>query len=143
MRITSFALRIALAIRLLLLYIMGLESYQQGIKGEEIAEKFLLQQGYQILEKNFHSHQGEIDIVARDGETLVFVEVKNYSFRSLGSPLGAVRKSKRESIVHAARTYLQKNKIKGVNCRFDVLTIYRNPNGSRSVDLYKNAFMVN
>ena len=121
---------------------MGLESYKQGIKGEEIAENYLLQQGYQILEKNFHSQQGEIDIVARDRDILVFVEVKNYSFRSFGSPVGAVRKSKRESIIHAARTYLLKNKIKDVNCRFDVVTIYRRPNGSRAIELYKNAFMI-
>jgi putative endonuclease len=122
---------------------MGLESYQQGIKGEEIAERYLAQQGYQVLEKNFHSQQGEIDIIARDKDVLVFVEVKNYSFRSYGSALGAVRKSKRESIVHAARTYLLKNRIKNVNCRFDVLTIYRNPNGSCRIELYRNAFMIN
>lgn len=121
---------------------MGLESYKQGINGEEIAEEYLLQQGYQILEKNFHSQQGEIDIVSRDRNILVFVEVKNYSFRSFGSPVGAVRKSKRESIIHAARTYLLKNKIKDVNCRFDVVTIYRRPNGSRAIELYKNAFMI-
>lgn len=121
---------------------MGLESYKLGMKGEEAAEKYLAQQGYQILEKNFHSQQGEIDIVAWDRKTLVFVEVKNYSFKSFGSPLGAIRKSKRESIIHAARTYLLKNKIKDVNCRFDVVTIYRKPNGSRAIELYKNAFMV-
>ena len=132
-----------MVIRLLLGLIMGIESYQQGIKGEEIAENYLLGQGYQILEKNFHSQQGEVDLVAMDRETLVFVEVKNYSFRSYGSPLGAVRKSKRESIIHAARTYLLKNKLRKVNCRFDVVTIYRRPNGSRAVELYKNAFMVN
>lgn len=122
---------------------MGLESYQQGIRGEEIAEKYLLQNGYRIRERNFHSQQGEIDLIAWDKNTLVFVEVKNYSFRSLGSPLGAIRKSKRESIIHAARTYLMKNKLKNVNCRFDVVTISRRPNGSRSIELYKNAFMVN
>jgi putative endonuclease len=121
---------------------MGLESYKLGMKGEEAAEKYLAQEGYQILEKNFHSQQGEIDIVAWDGKTLVFVEVKNYSFRSFGSPLGAIRKSKRESIIHAARTYLLKNKIKDIDCRFDVVTIYRKPNGSRAIELYKNAFMV-
>ena len=121
---------------------MGLESYQQGIKGEELAAKYLVQQGYEILEKNFRSQQGEIDLVARDRQILVFVEVKNYSFKSYGSPLSAVRKSKRESIVHAARTYLLKNKIKNVNCRFDVLTVYRRADGSRAIDLYKNAFVV-
>jgi len=122
---------------------MGKESYQQGIKGEEVAEKYLVQHGYEIIEKNFHSQQGEIDIIARDSEFLVFVEVKNYSFRSYGSPLGAVRKSKKQSIIHAARTYLYKNNIKNTFCRFDVLTIYRKPDGSRAVDLYRNAFLIN
>ena len=122
---------------------MGIESYQQGIKGEEIAEKYLVRQGYQVLENNFHSQQGEIDIVALDKGVLVFVEVKNYSFRSYGSPLGAVRKSKRESIIHAAQTYLLRNRMRNVHCRFDVITIYREKNGSHRVELYKNAFMVN
>ncbi|KPJ65363.1 hypothetical protein AMJ44_10405 [candidate division WOR-1 bacterium DG_54_3] len=122
---------------------MGLESYQQGIKGEEIAENYLLEQGYQILEKNFHSQQGEIDIIARDKDFLVFVEVKNYSFRSYGSPVGAIRKSKKQSIVHAAETYLYKKKIRNTYCRFDVLTIYRRKDGSRAIELYKNAFTIN
>jgi putative endonuclease len=122
---------------------MGLESYQLGITGEEIAEKYLLQHGYKVIEKNFHSQQGEVDLIAQEADQLVFVEVKNYSFRSLGSPLGAVRKSKRENIIHAARTYLKKNRIKNVYCRFDVLTIYRERDGSRQVELYKNAFAVN
>lgn len=122
---------------------MGIESYKQGVKGEEIAERYLIQQGYEILERNFHSQQGEIDIVARDGEFLVFVEVKNYSFRSYGTPVGAVRKSKRQSIIHAAETYLYKKNIRNTYCRFDVLTIYRRSDGSRAMELYKNAFMVN
>jgi len=119
---------------------MGIESYQIGKKGEEIAEKYLIQCGYEILEKNFHSQQGEIDIVAREGDFLVFIEIKNYSFRSFGSPLGAIRKSKRENLIHAARTYIHKKNIKGINCRFDVVTIYRRPDGSRAIELFKNAF---
>jgi putative endonuclease len=122
---------------------MGLKSYQTGKEGEEAAEKFLLQQGYEIIEKNFHSQQGEVDIVARQGDFLVFIEVKNYSFRSYGSPLGAVTKSKRQSIIHAAQTYLYKKNIKDTYCRFDVVTIYRRMDGSQAIELYKNAFAVN
>ncbi|MBI5078714.1 YraN family protein [Candidatus Saganbacteria bacterium] len=122
---------------------MGSESYELGVKGEAIAEEYLLRNGYRILEKNFHSQQGEADIVARDGEFLVFVEVKSYSFRSFGPPLSAVRKSKRENIIHAARYYLYKNKIKDTHCRFDVLTIYREKNGARVIELFKNAFQAN
>ena len=121
---------------------MGMESYQAGRKGEEIAAEYLINLGYKILERNFHSQQGEIDLIAQDKSTLVFVEVKNYSFRSYGSAVGAVRKGKRESIVHAARTYLFKNNLKDVNCRFDVVTIFRKRTGSQVIELYKNAFMV-
>lgn len=122
---------------------MGKESYELGKRGEEAAEKYLLQHGYQLLEKNYHSQQGEIDIIARDGNFLVFVEVKSYSFRSYGTPVGAVGKSKKQSLVHAAETYLYKKNIKNTYCRFDVLTIYRRLDGSRAIELYKNAFMVN
>ncbi len=118
-----------------------MESYQAGCKGEEIAAEYLINLGFKILDRNFHSQQGEIDLIARDKNTLVFVEVKNYSFRSYGSAVGAVRKGKRESIIHAARTYLFKNNLKDVNCRFDVLTIFRKRTGSQVIELYKNAFM--
>ena len=122
---------------------MGQESYDLGKSGEEIAEKYLSQQGYKILEKNFRSQQGEIDLIAREKDFLVFIEVKNYSFRSLGTPLSAVKISKRQSIIHAARTYLYKKDIRDIYCRFDVITIFRRPDGSRAIELYKNAFTVN
>ena len=122
---------------------MGMESYQQGIKGEEVAEKYLLQKGYQILVKNFHSSQGEIDIIAKDKDCLVFVEVKNYSYRSYGAPVGAVGRTKKKSIIHAAETYLYKNNIKDIYSRFDVVTIYRKYSGQRIIEHYQDAFYIN
>lgn len=122
---------------------MGQISKELGSQGETYAVNYLTQQGYKILAQNFRSSQGEIDIIAQDGEFLVFVEVKNYSFRSWGRPVGAVRKSKKQSIIHAAQTYLYKRNIKDINCRFDVLSIYRRLNGERSVQLIKNAFQIN
>ncbi|HVN66984.1 MAG TPA: YraN family protein [Candidatus Sulfotelmatobacter sp.] len=122
---------------------MGMQSYELGCQGEEIAEKYLLDKGYKVLERNYRSQQGEIDLIAQEGEFLVFVEVKNYSFRSYGTPQGAVRKNKKGSIIHAAETYLYRKKIKDTYCRFDVVTIYRRLDGSRAIELYKNAFMVN
>lgn len=121
---------------------MGLKSYELGKQGEEIAAQYLIQQGYEIIERNFHSQQGEIDIIAKDKNFLVFVEVKNYSFHSYGSPVGAVRKSKKQSIIHAAQTYIYKNNIKDTYSRFDVLTIYTKHNGEKIVELYKDAFYV-
>jgi len=121
---------------------MGKTSKDIGDSGEDKACEYLIQKGFKMIERNFHSQQGEIDIVARDGEFLVFVEVKNYSFRSYGSPLGAIGKNKRKSIIHAAQTYLYKNNIKDTNCRFDVVTIYHKNNGSCAIDYIKDAFYV-
>jgi len=121
---------------------MGLESYQNGIKGEEIAADYLTAQGFKIIERNFRSQQGEVDIIAKEKDFLVFVEVKYYSFRSYGTPLGAVRKSKKQSIIHAAQTYLYKRNIQNVYCRFDVVAIYRNRDGSQAIDHYRDAFYV-
>ncbi|MBI5399602.1 YraN family protein [Candidatus Saganbacteria bacterium] len=122
---------------------MGRESFWQGLDGEAIAQKYLAEQGYRIIGLNFSSQQGEIDIIAWEANYLVFVEVKNYSFRCFGSPLMAVNRAKRAGIIHAARTYLYKNNIKDVDCRFDVVAIYRLADGSRQIELYKHAFMIN
>ncbi len=119
---------------------MGRESYQLGQSGEDLAASYLTKQGYRIVERNFRSHHGEIDIIAYDQQFLVFVEVKNYSCRSFGAPLSAITKSKREGIIHAAKVYLFRRKISGVNCRFDVLVIFRRKQDLAIVDLYKNAF---
>jgi putative endonuclease len=121
---------------------MGKESTILGKEGETIAVEYLAEHGYKILDRNFRSQQGEIDIIAKENDFLVFVEVKIYSIGSIGTPLGAIRKPKKESMIHAARTYLLKNNIKNVNCRFDVLAIYRSWKGLSSFDLIKDAFHV-
>lgn len=122
---------------------MGIESYLKGKEGEATARIYLEQQGYKIVDQNYHSQQGEVDLVAYDKEFLVFIEVKSYSFRSFGSPFGAITKAKRQSIIHAAKTYLYKNNIKDVNCRFDVLSIYYDRFGEQNFDLIKDAFYGN
>jgi putative endonuclease len=121
---------------------MGMASYEAGLKGEEAARDYLVRLGYKILEKNFRSSQGEIDLIAKDKSTLVFVEVKNYSYKSLGSPVGAVGATKKRSLIHAAETYLYKNRVKDTYCRFDVITIYRKYNGQRVIEHYQDAFYV-
>lgn len=118
---------------------MGMESCSIGKQGEDIATQYLKGKGYKILERNFHSQQGEIDVIAKDDQFLVFIEVKNYSFRSFGTPLGAVNRAKKMSMIHAARTYLHNKNIKDINCRFDVLAIYN----YERYELIKDAFNVN
>ena len=122
---------------------MGKESLDLGREGEDLAERYLRQLGYTIIERNFHSQHGEIDLIARIDETLIFVEVKNYSYRSFNPPCAAISRSKKQSLIHAARTYLYKRGIKGTNCRFDVLTIYRNQSNQCKVEHFQNAFFIN
>ena len=122
---------------------MSIQSKILGDEGEQTACDHLISLGWQIIERNFHSSQGEVDIIAKDRQFLVFVEVKNYSFSSFCTPVGAVRAAKKKSIIHAAQTYLQKNNIKDVYCRFDVITIYRSYDGKRNIELYKDAFQIN
>ncbi len=122
---------------------MSIQSKRLGDEGEQIAYDHLLSLGWQMIERNFHSSQGEVDIIAKDGQFLVFVEVKNYSFASFGTPVGAVRAAKKKSIIHAASTYLHKKNISNVYCRFDVISIYRNFEGKMNIELYKDAFQMN
>jgi len=121
---------------------MGELSKKLGILGEDIAANHLAGLGYKVIDRNFRSLHGEVDIVAEDGETLVFIEVKNYSFRSYGSPYSAIVRSKKESIVHAARTYLYRNRVADKACRFDVMAIYWDVEGGRKIELIKDAFRI-
>lgn len=107
-----------------------------GKQKEALAEKFLQEQGYQVLEKNFYSHFGEIDIIARDGGCLVFVEVKYRRTASGGYPSEAVNTGKQKRIYRTAEYYLYKKGITAdTPCRFDVVSIQGN-----EITLIKNAF---
>ncbi|MBO5426746.1 MAG: YraN family protein [Lachnospiraceae bacterium] len=96
-----------------------------GQDKENIAVNYLKNKGYFIIQTNFRVRQGEIDIVARDGSTIVFVEVKYRSTSRSGNPLEAVNKTKQRKISKAALFYLNKNKISPDNTpiRFDVIGI--------------------
>lgn len=107
-----------------------------GTKYESIACDYLQKQGYEILVKNFRCRMGEIDIVARDGEYLVFVEVKYRQKASCGQAVYAVSSKKQQIISRVAAFYLLKNRLSDdTPCRFDVIAIDGN-----KLQLYKNAF---
>lgn len=122
---------------------MGIESKILGAKGEDFACDILHETGWRVIERNFRSHHGEIDIIANDENDLVFVEVKSYSYRSFYKPVFSITEYKKRSIIHAARTYIMLNKVKGMNCRFDVIAIYRNWKGEQKIEHFKNAFEIN
>jgi putative endonuclease len=94
-----------------------------GIKGEDLAVKFLKKKGYRILSRNYKTPLGEIDIVAEDGETLVFVDVKTRTDDAFGLPFEAVNHRKREKLRKVALYYLKNVRRKDVASRFDVLSI--------------------
>jgi putative endonuclease len=109
-----------------------------GSEYETLAAEYLRAQNYEILERNFRCRQGEIDIIARDGEYLCFVEVKYRANGEAGHAADAVNYRKQQKIVRVAEYYLMKH---GLNewapSRFDVVAI-----DGTDITLYRNAYQV-
>jgi putative endonuclease len=122
----------------------SVSSYQKGQKGERRAAAFLRLRGYRILERNYRVPQGEIDLVARKGDTLVFVEVKTRKDDSHGSPIEAVSPTKVKRVSAAAAVYLTGFAGPYGACRFDIVAVgpERNWLGWPKVRHFENAFPV-
>jgi len=112
---------------------------QAGTQGEAIALEHLRSLGMQILEMNYHFRHGEIDIIARDGEVLVFCEVKMRTSDRYGDPEYAVTMRKRQQIRKIAEAYLYEHCVQQQACRFDVVAI-RLMGGKPVVNYIANAF---
>jgi putative endonuclease len=110
-----------------------------GREGEELAVRHLLRKGYRILKRNFHTRRGEIDIVARHGDQIVFVEVKTAGGKTYGSPRSWVNPRKQARIIYAAVVYLALKEIQETDCRFDVIAIELDRNKPRLTHIV-NAF---
>ena len=110
-----------------------------GKKGEDIACKFLEKNGYQIMERNYRNRAGEIDIIARDKDDIVFVEIKTKISKDFAQPELSVNPSKQRKIVKTALTYLMGKGINKTGCRFDVIGI-TGEKEQRKIELIKNAF---
>ena len=95
-----------------------------GSRGEEAAALYLERHGYKILARNFRVPAGEIDIVAKTGDTLVFAEVKTRRSESCGRHAQAVDYRKQQKIIMTARWYLRQRHLDECPCRFDVLEVY-------------------
>jgi putative endonuclease len=95
-----------------------------GMKGEEFALRFLRRRGYKIIARNFSTPAGEIDIIARQGKAIVFIEVKTRSSSFFGWPEEAIDEKKRRRIHIAARIYMQRDRrCFGKHFRFDVVSV--------------------
>ncbi|RJQ18921.1 MAG: YraN family protein [Nitrospiraceae bacterium] len=111
-----------------------------GEKGEGLAAAFLRKRGYRIIEQNYKTNIGEIDIIALDGDVLVFLEVKTRESIEFGLPFESVNFRKRRKIANVALSYL-KRFADLPQCRFDVVSICYN-NGKSEFELIKDAFEV-
>jgi putative endonuclease len=112
-----------------------------GIKGENLAVKFLKEKGYRIIARNYKTPVGEIDIIAQDGNTVVFIEVKTRADEFFGQPFEAVNKRKRQKLKNVALFYL-KRQVMEFPVRFDVLSIFYRENGKKEIEHIKDAFEV-
>ena len=109
-----------------------------GKEGEDRAVAFLKKKGYRILEKNYRTVFGEIDIIAKDGDVVVFIEVKTRADGAFGYPFEAVTQRKREKIRKVALSFLKKLK-REPPARFDVLSI-RLEGGEKKIEHIRDAF---
>ena len=114
---------------------------RRGAHGEKLACRFLKRNGYKILFRNFRGRSGgEIDIVCRDNDTLVFVEVKTRAREDFGRPFEAVDREKRKRISRGALAWLRMLDNPDILFRFDVVEVIVAGEGKAQLELIKNAF---
>src|SRR4030065_2246295 len=112
-----------------------------GINGENLAVTFLKEKGYRIITRNYKSCIGEIDIIARDGNTIVFIEVKTRATELFGQPFEAVNRKKQHKMKNVALLYMKKYE-RNFPARFDVVSIFYRANGMKEIDHIIDAFEV-
>ena len=107
-----------------------------GVPGEDMAVAFLEKRGLRIVERNYRCRLGEIDLIARDGTTTVFVEVRKRKSSAFGGAAGSITAAKRRKLVRAAQHYISRFATPP-QCRFDALLIEGEP---PRIDWIRNAF---
>lgn len=119
---------------------MDFNKLNTGKKGEALASRYLKTQGYKIIEKNYRTKRGELDIICRDKDCIVFVEVRTYTNREFGLPEYSITRDKQARISKVALFYIKQHALQDAACRFDVVCI-ENKDGHRpDIRLIKNAF---
>jgi putative endonuclease len=111
-----------------------------GKMGEDLACRELARRGYAILARRFRTRLGEIDIIAHDGPTLVFVEVKTRSSAAFGRAAEAVTVRKQAKIGLMAAEYLLRRGLSGTPCRFDVVAVLAEQGRAPAIELIRGAF---
>lgn len=121
---------------------MSRSSKDFGRFTEALAEECLRKKGYRILERNFKIGKGELDLIAQDGKTMVFVEVKGRRTDRLGGPPYAVDSRKQQQLTKLALAYLAQRGLRNLSCRFDVVLISSPANQPPHITHLQDAFEV-
>ena len=119
---------------------MTLKRLTLGKSGEQMAARFLRTKGYRIMEMNYRTSRGEIDIIASIAQILVFIEVKTRKSDFLDSPLAAVTQKKQRQISMVAQEYLNNNNLFDSEARFDVIAIDLMDKRRPQIEHIENAF---
>ena len=120
---------------------MTIARQELGKSGEDLAVERLEGEGYAIVDRRYRSRHGEIDIIARDGEVLVFVEVRRRTIADCGSAAESVTPAKQRKVIRMAVDYLARAELwEKCAVRFDVVAIDDEPAGGPRITLYRAAF---
>lgn len=117
-------------------------SHDFGRSCESLAARHLVTEGWQILERNYRVGHGEIDLIARRGECIAFVEVKGRHTLRQGDPLEAITWRKRREVERVARQWLARTGIPSLTCRFDAIVVRIGPGGSPELEHVPDAWRV-
>jgi putative endonuclease len=120
---------------------MDMSRFNKGQTGENTAADFLTGNGMKILDRNFRCPPGEIDIIAKDGQAIVFVEVRTRQAKGFRTPEESITFRKRTRLIRAAQWYLKQRKLYNLSARFDVVTIRWNGENPE-INWIVNAFEV-
>ena len=114
-----------------------------GAKGEKLAAKFLKRKGYTIIQRNYRCKLGEIDIIAEQDRTIVFVEVRTKQTERFGPPQYSITSGKRWQISKAALYYIKEKRLVERSCRFDVIAVTFSSGSRRpEIEHIENAFQL-
>lgn len=116
------------------------QKIEKGRLGEVLAASFLKKNGYEIIETNYRTRIGEIDLIAKDQQTVCFVEVKARTSLGLGYPEESITRHKQMKLAKSAKVYLLSHHLVDVDLRFDVVSVLLSEDGSAQIDLLKDAF---
>jgi len=116
-----------------------MQKKELGKKGEEVAIRFLKKNGYRVIGRNYVCKMGEMDIIAKEKDTLVFIEVKTRTSTTFGLPQLAVNPKKQLQISKVALNFLKEKKLEDAKARFDVVAILMGVRGEE-IELIKDAF---